>query len=588
MRLLFALLLLAPLSAQVPWRPWSPASFEEGRRTGKLVLVDAEARWCHWCHVMEARTYGDPAVARLLKEAFVAIKADIDTHPDARERYEDIGWPGTALYDPDGNLLWKHQGFLPPEELLPVLRGWVRRQREGRLEAQGVAEVEAVAEAEPPAARPAGDLAAARDLARAQMDRAFDGDHGGWGEQKYPIAMNVEACFREAHARKDAGWKLRALYTLAQQRHITDGVWGGLYQYSVGPDWHRVHFEKLTALQALYLENLAEAYRATGDADWLQDADRVLAYLRRFMGHADGGFSATQDADVAATKGRSALNGHAYYALPEQARLRHGLPRRDTQRYAREQGLMIAALCALQRARPEPRQLRDARAALAYAEGRLGEEGGFRHAEGRREAYHLPDQVAMLKGLLALHEVTGEVPLLRRAEGVAAFIEARLKEGPGRYRSRTRQGTGVFAEARIAFEDNVALARALLRLHAFTGQEAYRERALDILRHQGEGGILEAQGRWVGDFLLAASEALEPAPHLAVVGPVQATPALHAAALRLWRPGTVVIRHDPAAGEPLNPELGFQILGSPAAYLCGGGRCSKPFLNPEALAEGAR
>src|SRR5262245_15990297 len=60
--------------AQVAWQEWTPATFEAARAQGRLVLVDAIAGWCHWCHVMDERTYGDPAVARLLAERFVVVR----------------------------------------------------------------------------------------------------------------------------------------------------------------------------------------------------------------------------------------------------------------------------------------------------------------------------------------------------------------------------------------------------------------------------------------------------------------------------------------------------------------------------------
>ncbi|HEX7553324.1 MAG TPA: DUF255 domain-containing protein [Geothrix sp.] len=46
----------------IAWKEWGQGPFAEAKRLGRPVLVDAEATWCHWCHVMEAKTYGDPEV----------------------------------------------------------------------------------------------------------------------------------------------------------------------------------------------------------------------------------------------------------------------------------------------------------------------------------------------------------------------------------------------------------------------------------------------------------------------------------------------------------------------------------------------
>src|SRR5262245_10337940 len=69
-------------SASVAWEPWSEELFERARREQKLVLLDLEAVWCHWCHVMDEVTYRDPEVARLVREHCIAVKVDQDSRPD--------------------------------------------------------------------------------------------------------------------------------------------------------------------------------------------------------------------------------------------------------------------------------------------------------------------------------------------------------------------------------------------------------------------------------------------------------------------------------------------------------------------------
>jgi uncharacterized protein YyaL (SSP411 family) len=515
-------------------------------------------------------------VAGLINGAFIAIKADIDRHPDAQELYADIGWPGTTLYAPDGRVLWRRRGYVPKEDFLPVLR---------RVALEVKAGVPTPWQEEPTSpseTTPTGDLL---KFARMTVDDTFDDDFGGWGEQKYPIAMNLEELLR----RGGEGARFRALYTLSQQRAITDPVWGGLYQYSAGPDWHAVHFEKLATLQAGYLENLADASRATGDRDWRRDARQVLGFLRRFMAHPDGGWSATVDADLGghgAYKPR--LLGEDYYALGSQARLDQGLPRTDTRRYAQVQGLLISSFARLSGSLEDPRLLPEARAALAYAETKLRSGAGYRHAEGQ-EGLYLQDQAAMLKGLLSLFEATGEEPMLQRAQQLAAFLDARFRAPDGLYLLRADAGE-LPGAGRRPVDDNLALARSFLRLEAITGVAIWRQRAQGIADRLCTRAGLEGQGRWLGDAILLLAELKEEAPHLVVVGAPQdaRTRALVEAARSAWLPGTILLRHDPARATPLNPELSFPVLAEPAAFLCGSGTCSAPLKTPEALTKEAR
>jgi len=55
---LLALALTGAVSAQpVRWEGWSPEVFERAKREKRFVLLEMEAVWCHWCHVMEETTY---------------------------------------------------------------------------------------------------------------------------------------------------------------------------------------------------------------------------------------------------------------------------------------------------------------------------------------------------------------------------------------------------------------------------------------------------------------------------------------------------------------------------------------------------
>src|ERR1017187_3275128 len=91
---------LAPLAsgsaqappAQLAWHPWSASVFAQARSENKFVLLDLEAVWCHWCHVMDDVTYRDPAVVQLLNQRYLLVNVDQDARPDISSRYQDYGW----------------------------------------------------------------------------------------------------------------------------------------------------------------------------------------------------------------------------------------------------------------------------------------------------------------------------------------------------------------------------------------------------------------------------------------------------------------------------------------------------------------
>ena len=50
----------------ISWQPWTDTLFEQAKRKNRLVILDLEAVWCHWCHVMDQKTYANPEVAKLI------------------------------------------------------------------------------------------------------------------------------------------------------------------------------------------------------------------------------------------------------------------------------------------------------------------------------------------------------------------------------------------------------------------------------------------------------------------------------------------------------------------------------------------
>src|SRR5579862_8649559 len=86
----------------IKWEKWSDDIFERAQRENRLVILDLEAVWCHWCHVMAEITYKDPAVIRLFKEKYIAVRVDQDSRPDLSNRYEEYGWPATIVFDSKG------------------------------------------------------------------------------------------------------------------------------------------------------------------------------------------------------------------------------------------------------------------------------------------------------------------------------------------------------------------------------------------------------------------------------------------------------------------------------------------------------
>ena len=95
----------ASAAETLKWSDWSDDLFARATAEKRFVILDLEAVWCHWCHVMEKTTYSDPKVIDLLASHYIPVRVDQDANPDLSSRYGDWGWPATIVFGPDGTEL---------------------------------------------------------------------------------------------------------------------------------------------------------------------------------------------------------------------------------------------------------------------------------------------------------------------------------------------------------------------------------------------------------------------------------------------------------------------------------------------------
>jgi uncharacterized protein len=493
------------------WAVLEPATFARARAEKRFVLIDGSAEWCHWCHVMEATTYHDPDVRRLLDARFLAVKVDVDTRPDFEERYGAWGWPATVLMTADGEEIGKYKGYLAPDKMLQILQDVAASGAAAKVTpgAPPAAEVQPLAEPE---------IATVEAWTARELDEYWDPRAAGWGRpQKVPLAW--DNAWEMARAREgDAAARQRALVALDRQRGIIDPVWGGICQYSTDGDWSHPHFEKLMTYQAGAIDNYAAAYALTRDPAWLATARLVRGFVDGFMTSPEGGFYATMDADLNAhDASKTFVTGHAYYARSDAERRALGIPRVDTHEYGRENGLAIAAYVTLYEASGDATALASARKAAARvlathappsADAR-GITHGVRGDEETGEILYLADNAAFGFGLMRLYEATREPEYLDAAKGVATLLTGELLDAQaGGFFSSTPDpsAVGVFATRRKPFEDDVMALRFLAHLARVAPSDTLRSAIARGIPVVANRPAIEQRGRMIGDLLLALEE----------------------------------------------------------------------------------
>lgn len=554
-------------ASAIAWEPWSEAVFERAEREHKFVLMDLEAVWCHWCHVMEEVTYRDPKVIELMKARYIAVRVDQDARPDISRRYEDYGWPATVVFNAQGGEIVKRRGYLPPEVMVSMLE-------------------EIIVDPSPVKYRDSEPIARFADNSvldgplREALEKGFQETHdpelGGMKQyQKFIDRDTVEYGLLRA-SQGDASAQALVRSTLDGALALMDPAWGGMYQYSTDGDWQHPHFEKIVPMQADPLRLYALAYAQFGEEKYRKAVADIHRYLSAFLKSPEGAFYTSQDADL--VKGE---HGEAFFALNDAERRKLGVPAIDKHRYSRENGWLIHALAVAYAMTGERAYLDDAVGAAQWIlANRPLPGGGFRHDEQDAAGPYLDDTLAMGQGFLSLYAATGGREWLAYAQACAGFIEQHFRAAqPGYFTTPANAGSRLAQQANI--DENIALARFANLLYRYVGAPPYRAMHEHALRLLVTAQVVESRITAPG-ILLASYESANDPLHVTVVGAKNSdrAQALFAAAIRYPAVYRRTEWWDRSEGSMPNPDVRYPQLATPAAFVCTDSTCSMPIFNP--------
>jgi uncharacterized protein YyaL (SSP411 family) len=401
--------------------------------------------------------------------------------------------------------------------------------------------------AAPPSPPPTAAAERAKALLMSQFQPATG---GFGGPPRFPSPGNLfflwEAAERgDAAAREMVLVTLRKM----GQGAIYDQLGGGFHRYTLDAEWRLPHFEKMLYDNALLAEVLTLTVGASPDPDLARLARGTLDFLLAEMATPEGGFRSAVDAEtdgeegayyvwrtaelrrvlreadfrflaplfgfdgppnlpgdrrtlylplpLSAQAGRLGLSPEDLHARMDPlleklraARARRKPPRIDDKVLADWNGMAIAAFARAGKVFGEPRYTAAATRAADFALHQLHPGGGpllhaYRAGAAKVPAF-LDDYAYLIRGLLALAEVSGEPRWGDEAERLAAEMEERLRDPQGGY-------TAAAPDPRLLFQSKTVTDGAvpagnaiaildLLALSARTGKPVYRDRAASALR----------------------------------------------------------------------------------------------------------
>ena len=298
---------------KINWYPWSDEAFEKAKQEDKPVFLSSGAIWCHWCHVMAKESFEDNEVALILNENFIAIKLDRDEMPDIDRRYQQAvaamgfggGWPLSIFLTSDrkpfygGTYFPPGEGFGRPafKTILMAITQLYRAKRDEVIESS-----EKILDMLKQKPMGTGELRESLiDEGSSNIMKSIDTLYGGFGKTpKFPMSGAIEFLLgRYFFSRDDVlGAALKKTLTFMAKGGYHDQLAGGFHRYSTDQAWIIPHFEKMADDNAWLLRNYVDAYSLFGDPYFREVAEGIISFTRGELSHPDGGFYASQDADV--------------------------------------------------------------------------------------------------------------------------------------------------------------------------------------------------------------------------------------------------------------------------------------------------
>ncbi len=128
---------------KIKWYSFQEA-VELGKKKPKKVFIDVYTEWCGWCKRMDATTFSDPVISKLMNKYFYPVKLDaemkdsvrfnnvtfVNPNPEnARSPHQlayallkgQMGYPTSVLLNEKFEMIQPLSGYLTTEALEPIL-----------------------------------------------------------------------------------------------------------------------------------------------------------------------------------------------------------------------------------------------------------------------------------------------------------------------------------------------------------------------------------------------------------------------------------------------------------------------------------
>ena len=392
-----------------------PRALAAARESGKPLLIDMWAPWCHTCLSMQQTVLVDPSLGRYADRfVWVALDTDKPVNAEAVAKYPQRVWPTFFVVAPgDESIATRYQGAATLPQFRELLESGERMVREGSdLEADSplwhLREGDRKMAAGEPAAA-ARAFAAALEAAPADWPRRPDvlvsqiTALNSAGEHAECVELGVENI--------EATVPARSASTTDMALFANDCL-------SQIPDEGRAATVRLTLVAAI--EKVVSDPNAGLSADDRSDAHQTLRGLHQALGNSQG-------ARAAAERQREVLTKALAEARTAREKMIYGYQWADVHIFLGEPAKAIPALEATAKALPKEYEAHYRLASIQLAAG--NHDAALAAAERAVELGYGPRKEDIYTLLARIHAARGDTAGVKKTlEALIAHLEA-LPEG---------------------------------------------------------------------------------------------------------------------------------------------------------------
>lgn len=576
------------LTAQTPkinWYAWGEKPFKTAKQNNKPIFLDVGTEWCTACNLMEEKTYTDTAVINFINNHFISIKADAEAQPDVGARFLEWGWPALIFLDNDGNQLKAIQGNRQPKIFLQILKEFLANYKSGKIEIQNNDFFTSNN----------NDSSNLNDLsikAYKQLNYYYDEINAGWGYQlKIPLYQPVEYSFWVSKVTPKKTEINKAIASLTQYAKVSDRQCGGVYFGCGGRNWKGAQPEKRSEYQGGVMNNYAEAYMATKNIKWLNEALLLKKYLLTSMLSKDDSlFYNSQEEYLTLDDSKLKITPEKYFLLPAEQRKKYGEPPIDKTLYTDINFRIVRAFLKLYEATGDSSNLNIAVSVAKNIMRKGYLQGGWfktvienKNTEARmrelpsdsaqKNILYLKPQSHAGLAMLQLYQATHNDYWLKKCEELKSIVIQKLydSENGGFYSTDLMPvSLGGKKTSTKVLTENALFSRFLIEFSDLTDNDSLFKIAERSLKCVGSDNILVNEERLIADYTLALSKAIN--HHL--IFTIVTTDIQSVETKKLMR--AVQTYYHPQKLIKIEAPGHYPDLGSPTLFVCSKNVCSSP------------